>query len=86
LEASEKGLSVKEADAIVEGELLADVIAEYLDETEANKKWKTFLAYKRTLDLFSELCKKKFLKDVKRADVLAFKVFLKQTKHATSLT
>ncbi len=80
LEASGKGLRVKEAEAIAEGELLADVIAEYLDETEANKKWKTFLAYKRTLDLFSESCKRKFLKDVKRTDVQAFKTFLKKTE------
>jgi integrase len=52
-------------------------IAEYLEEIEANKSYKTFLAYKNSLEnFFLASCTKRYLKDVSRSDLLNFKTYL----------
>jgi Phage integrase SAM-like domain len=77
LEAAAHGLVLPEAEGLKEGDRLESKIAEYLDETEANKSYKSFLAYKNTLENFLRAsCKKSYLNDVGRADLLAFKTFL----------
>ncbi|MGD0303798.1 MAG: hypothetical protein ABSC71_03115, partial [Candidatus Acidiferrales bacterium] len=77
LQAAADGLALPAADGLKEGERLETKVAEYLDETEANKSYKTFLAYKNTLEnFFLASCKKRYLNDVGRADLLAFKTFL----------
>lgn len=53
-------------------------IAAYLEEIEANKAPKTALAYRRTMELFQESCRRLNVQDVRREDILAFKTYLKK--------
>jgi integrase len=61
-------------------ERLTNKVAAYLAETEANKSKATWNAYRRSTELFLESCRKLNVADVGRADMLAFKTYLKRQK------
>jgi hypothetical protein len=50
------------------------------EEIRANKKHKTYLAYANSTKFFLVSCKKDFVEDIVRADLLAFKTFLRDEK------
>jgi integrase len=61
-------------------ERLTNTVAAYLAEIEANKSKATWNAYRRSTELFLESCRKLNVADVGRADMLAFKTYLKRQK------
>ncbi len=61
-------------------ERLTNKVAAYLAEIEANKSKATWNAYRRSTELFLESCRKLNVADVGRADMLAFKTYLKRQK------
>ena len=50
------------------------------EETELTKKQKTLAAYTTTLNNFTESCRKLFLNDIERKDLLKFSAFLREHK------
>lgn len=76
-EAVSKGVEVTTA-ASDDKQRLASRVAEYLLEVEAQKSHSTWLAYRRSMELFEQSCTRLNLADVKREDMLAFKLFLKK--------
>ncbi len=56
---------------------LAGAVEEWRNETEANKKHKTYLAYKKSTEYFFQFCRKPTVDGVDRNDMLHFKIFLK---------
>lgn len=56
---------------------LADSVEEWRSETRANKKHKTFLAYKMSTEYFLQSCSKPTVESVDRSDMLNFKTFLR---------
>jgi len=52
-------------------------VKEWRNETEANKKHKTYLAYKKSTEYLSPFCSKPTVEGVDRRDMLSFKSFLK---------
>ena len=61
-------------------ERLTNKVAAYLAEIEANKSKATWNAYRRSTELFLESCRKLNVAEVGRADMLAFKTYLKRQK------
>jgi len=61
-------------------EMLDAAMDEYLAEIEAGRKPKTFSAYKISLRYFYECVGNKPLKEINRADLLDFPVFLREEK------
>jgi integrase/recombinase XerD len=59
---------------------LAAAIVAYLEETKLSKKPKTFSAYSTALDYFQESCRKVYLEDIERHDMLKFSAFLRDEK------
>jgi len=76
LNAADAGITLPDAES--KGtDRLETKIAEYLEEIEANKSYKTFLAYKNSLEnFFLGSCKKRYLRDVTRPDLLNFKTYM----------
>ncbi len=62
------------------GRGLRDSVDAYLIEIKAHKKHKTWCAYKTALTYFLESCKKPTLEQITRADMLAFKTYLRDKK------
>ena len=58
--------------------LLADCIETYNAEIQEHKAQRSFAAYSKTLGLFAEVVKKKFIEDITREDVLAYITFLRK--------
>jgi hypothetical protein len=56
---------------------LADTVEEFFSETKANKKHKTYLAYKKSTEYFLQSCTKPRVESVDRRDMLNFKTFFK---------
>jgi integrase len=56
---------------------LADIVEEFSSETKANKKHKTYLAYKKSTEYFLQSCTKSTVESVDPRDMLNFKIFLK---------
>src|SRR5271156_3043827 len=77
LEAVARGVDVAAAGEDSKERLTAKVAA-YLAEVESNKSLATWRAYKRSLELFLQSCKRQNVSDIKREDLLAFKTFLKK--------
>ena len=76
LKAADAGITLPE-DESKGTDKLETKIAEYLEEIEANKSYKTYLAYKNSLEnFFLGSCKKRYLKDVSRPDLLNFKTYM----------
>jgi integrase/recombinase XerD len=65
------------------GRSLKDAVEIYLLEIQAHKKKKTHSAYRTALTYFLESCKKTMLEDITRADMLAFKTYLRDKKDQT---
>ena len=67
-------------------ERLAAKIKAYLAEIEANKSKATLRAYRLSLEMFQESCKRAKIADVCREDMLAFKTYLKSKElHSRSV-
>lgn len=56
---------------------LADAVGEFCNEIEANKKHKTYLAYKKSTEYFLQFCVKATVEGVDRKDMLNFKTSLR---------
>ena len=59
---------------------VAAAVADFLDETKLTKKPKTHAAYSTSLSYFTESCRKVFLEDIERRDLLNFSAFLRDEK------
>jgi integrase/recombinase XerD len=59
---------------------VAAAVAQFLEETELTKKPKTLAAYTTALKYFSESCRKMYLHEVDRHDLLKFSGFLRDEK------
>lgn len=59
---------------------LAATIADYLDEIKLTKKPKTLAAYSTALGYFTESCRKMYIAEIERADLLKFSAFLRDEK------
>jgi hypothetical protein len=60
--------------------ILAAAIETFLDESELTKKPKTLAAYRTALNYFTESCRKLYLEDLERGDLLKFSAFLRDEK------
>jgi integrase/recombinase XerD len=59
---------------------VAVAVAQFLEETELTKKPKTLAAYTTALSYFTESCRKIYLHEVDRHDLLKFSGFLREQK------
>ena len=59
---------------------VAAAVAQFLDETELTKKPKTLAAYTTALKYFTESCRKLYLHEIDRHDLLKFSGFLREKK------
>jgi integrase/recombinase XerD len=84
LKALAQGIEV--STSINRGPTLAAVISDYMEEIRATKKPRTFAAYNLSLSYFKETCTKEFVTDIDRADLLAFKVALRDTWSWTKIS
>ena len=73
LQANRAGIETVQEIDNSRGVLTADAVASYLKDMEPpQREPKTYSAYKYCLELFAENCAKKFIRDVKRDDLLTF--------------
>lgn len=61
---------------------LADTADKYLNEVSGAKSHKTYQNYSVALKLFLESCKKQYLEDVERQDILAYMLHLRAKRNA----
>jgi integrase len=59
---------------------VAAAVADFLEETELTKKPKTLAAYTTALNYFTESCRKLYLHEIERRDLLTFTGFLRDEK------
>jgi integrase/recombinase XerD len=59
---------------------VAAAVASFLEETELTKKPKTLAAYTTALNYFTESCRKMYLHEIERHDLLKFAGFLRDQK------
>jgi len=59
---------------------VAAAVAQFLEETELTKKPKTLAAYTTALNYFTESCRKLYLREIDRYDLLKFSSFLRDEK------
>ena len=59
---------------------VATAVAKFLEETELTKKPKTLAAYTTALNYFTESCRKIYLHEIDRHDLLKFSGFLREQK------
>jgi integrase/recombinase XerD len=59
---------------------VAAAVAQFLEETELTKKPKTLAAYSKALNYFTESCRKLYLYEIERHDLLKFSGFLRDEK------
>jgi integrase len=59
---------------------VAAAVAQFLEETELTKKPKTLAAYTTALNYFTESCRKLYLHEIERHDLLKFSGFLRDHK------
>jgi integrase/recombinase XerD len=59
---------------------LPAAVAQFLEETELTKKPKTIAAYTTALNYFTESCRKLYLHEIERHDLLKFSRFLRDEK------
>src|SRR5580704_14767903 len=78
LEVASNGLVVTNGDPT--RRLLADAAESYLADIEAHRSSKTLSAYTTALRYFRESCKKTYVEDIDRRDLLAFKTYLAHQK------
>jgi len=78
LTAASNGLTVTNGDPTKR--FVADAAEEYLADIEAHKSSKTLAAYRTAITYFRESCKKTYVEDITRRDLLAFKTYLADEK------
>jgi integrase len=66
--------------------LVSVAVTGYLEDTELTKKPKTLAAYTTALDYFTQSCKKQYLEDIDRKDLLRFSAFLRDEKEQAPRT
>jgi integrase/recombinase XerD len=76
LKAASQGITVETESSADSGRSLVATVASFLEETKLTKKPKTYAAYFKTLAYFQESCKKTYLEDIDRKDMLQFALFL----------
>jgi integrase/recombinase XerD len=89
LKAAARGVEIATPAASPQGPTLADAVKEYLEEVSATKKSSTHAAYSLSLGYFLECCKtcnKTYVSEVERTDLLAFKVYLRDTEELAART
>lgn len=59
---------------------VAAAVSQFLEETELTKKPKTLAAYTTALNYFTESCRKLYLQEIDRHDLLKFSGFLREQK------
>ena len=59
---------------------MAAAVGQFLEETELTKKPKTLAAYTTALNYFTESCRKLYLHEIERHDLLRFSSFLREEK------
>src|SRR5579864_3337183 len=59
---------------------VAAAVAQFLEETELTKKPKTLSAYTTALNYFTESCRKLYMHEIDRYDLLKFSSFLRDEK------
>jgi hypothetical protein len=59
---------------------LTDAVTAYFADTQLTKKSKTLSAYTTALDYFLESCKKQYLAEIDRRDLLEYSAFLRDKK------
>jgi integrase/recombinase XerD len=59
---------------------VAAAVAQFLEETELTKKPKTLAAYTTALNYFTESCRKLYMHEIERHDLLKFSSFLREEK------
>ena len=83
LNAVKAGLEILDAPVMIGGQAkhsLATAIASYLEDVKLSKKPKTYSAYSTALNYFAESCRKQFVEDIDRKDMLRFSAFLRDEK------
>ena len=83
LNAVKAGLEILNAPVMIGGQAkhsLAAAIASYLEDVKLSKKPKTYSAYSTALNYFAESCRKQFVEDIDRKDMLRFSAFLRDEK------
>jgi len=81
LKAISAGVDVKTAIGNAQDRITLQVaLQDFILETQQTKKPKTYSAYKNSLEYFGESCKKIYLDQVERKDLLSFATFLKDKK------
>jgi integrase len=80
LQAVAAGVKVNGVETVEEAGSLKTKVAEYLEEMEHNKRKTTWRSYENSLGQFLLSCPKRYLKDVDRKDLMAFKTFLANQK------
>jgi integrase len=66
--------------------LVSVAVTGYLEDTGLTKKPKTLAAYTTALEYFTESCKKQYLEDIDRKDLLRFSAFLRDQKEQAPRT
>jgi integrase/recombinase XerD len=64
----------------------ADVCADFLDEVLQHRRPKTYHQYKVALGYFQQSCRKKYLVEIDRRDLMNYIVFLRETKALSQRT
>jgi hypothetical protein len=73
LNAVANGIAVVPAsDGTAAGRLLETAIADFVEETRLTKKKKTRYAYTKATEYFAESCRKRYLSDIERIDMLRY--------------
>ncbi len=73
LDANRAGIETVQEIGNGNGLTVTEAVASYLKDMEPpQREPKTYMAYKYCLELFASLCTKRFIRDVKREDLLAF--------------
>jgi integrase/recombinase XerD len=86
LKAAARGVVITAPGASSKGPMLTDAVKAYLDEVAATKKASTHAAYSLSLGYFMESCLRQHVSEVERADLLAYKVYLRDTAELASRT
>ncbi len=75
------GVALPQTKSAPGSRLLREAVDSYLLEIQAHKKKKTHSAYRTALNYFLESCRRQTLEEITRADMLAFKTYLRDKKN-----
>ncbi len=82
LQAEAEGIALAQpvAATVPTGRPISDAVTAYLDEIKLTKKKSTYAAYSIALRYFEESCKKSFLEEIDRSDMLKFTAYVRREK------